>query len=491
MAAKDTQTTSRLVVEVSKDRLEAWVRPSDPDDPLPLTPEEIVAALEEAKIAVDDSVLERINAAVGSIAFEDEPPKQFLVAKGRPVIEGKDGEFLWHESLKGVEQDWQGDSPVNYYTLNSIVTVKEDQPIGTLVPAVPGAKGVDVFGAILKPTRHPKDVRLDASVKVSDDDATAVLANVAGKVVYQSGALSISKAFEVKGDVDFEIGNVDSSVDVYISGTIRDLFTVKSKKAVTTYGAVEAACIDAAGDVNVRGGIVQRGKGSIKSGGNIVVKFCEEADLHAAGSVKIVKGLINSRVHCEQKLLAAGGSIIGGQAYAREGVEIATIGSDANVPTEIIVGIHPDVIRRAEQLRESLKPKRETIERVRQSVQPLMADMKRLSADLRERATELIFQADEMEAEITEVESKRTEMLEAARATGTPYVLVSKVIHPGATIRIGLRSTVFHDLLHGPVKIEKRKIKNATEFVTVNQLSGSVEVLRSAPVVEQASDEDL
>ena len=498
---KDTEDQAaaiRVAVEVSKDRLQAWVRPVDQDDPRPLTSEEIVDALTENKIVVETDVTERINAYVALLAAKYEPtapdsdlPEQFLVAQGRPLVEGKDGDFLWHDSLKKVEQDWRGDAPINYYILNSIVTVEKDDAIGTLVPAIQGVPGVDVFGNPLPPMRSYEDVRLDGSVRTSDDDPTVALASVAGRVVYENLVLSITEVFVVKGDVDFGGGNIDSSIDVYIGGLVHDLFVVKSKRAVAVQGAVEAATIEAVGDVTVKGGIRPRGKGRITSGSDIVAKFCEEAHLHAAGNVKIVKALMNCEVHCEEKLLASSATLIGGRVYAREGVEVFTIGSVANVPTEIIVGIHPDVIREAEQLRVSLKSQREALERILESVQPMVNEMNRLSPSLRQRAIELLSQAKAALIKADEIQSRRTKMLEEARTAGVPYVLVSKAIHAGVTIRIGRRQTVFKEIVKGPVKVEKRKIEEATEFVAVNPLTGSMEVLSSAHVASLlVGDED-
>ena len=484
-----TVTQRVVVVELTDDRMQAWIRLASPDDPQPLTSEAIVKSLEERNIVVNDAVLKRINDVITLNAEGKDRQERVLVAEGIPVVEGKNAELLWDESFKKCAQDWQGNAPVDYYRFNSIVTVEVDQPIGTLVPAVPGSNGADVFGKTITPKRCPKDVQLDSSVRMSDEDATTVLAGSAGKVVYEDGRLSISEVFKVAKDVSFETGNIDSSVHVDISGTVRDLFTVKSEKAVSVGGAVEAAEIDAQGDVLVRGGILQRGTGSVKAGGDIVARFCDGANLHAAGNIKIAGEIMNSRVHCDEKLLASRGAVIGGQFYAREGVEVATLGSDACVPTEIIAGIHPGVVREAERLREGLKEKSETAERIRQTVQPLMADLKRLSPAQRERATELLFTADALESEVAEVEVKRTEMLEAARAGGTPYVLVSKAVHSGVSVRIGRRHTVFTNDCQGPVKIEKRKIDKVTEFVAVNQLSGSITILPSEYIVEHVAAE--
>ncbi len=464
--------------------MHAWIRLADAGDPQPLTPEKIVESLEHAKIVVDDAVRDRIKAFITAVTGEAGPPERFLVAEGCPPVEGKDGEFLWHESLQKQQQDWRGDAPIDYYPFHSIITVDQDQPIGTLVRARSGSNGVDVFGRTLAPTRHPKDVEIDATVRRSDDDATTALANCAGKVVYEEGKLSILEVFEIKKDVDFDCGSIDSSIDVHIGGTILNNFAVKSGNAISVGGAIEAATVDAQGDVIVRGGIIQHGQGSVSAGGDIIAKFCDGARLRGRGNVKVARGMIDSRIHCTEKLFVQG-VVVGGRGYAREGAEVAELGSDANVPTEIAVGVDPDVLREVDHFHKSLKKKRLAIERIRQTVQPLLAHVKHLSPAQKERATELAFEADEAEAEIAEAENEHAELLEQARAKEVPYVLVSAVVHPGVTVRIGHRETTFREDVPGPVRIEKRKVKADTEFVAIDPLSGSVTVLKSTQVVEQ------
>ena len=482
----ETETSKRrLTVEVTSDRLEAWIHLTCPEDPRPMTTEEILEELTTAKIAVDDSVRARVAEGVRTCAGSGAPPGKLLMAQGRPAVEGKDGDFVAHEDLQRVEHDWQGDAKVNYYTFNSIVTVIEGQTIGKLIPPVAGTDGVDVFGAVLSPNLRPREVQLDTSVKVSRDDPHVVFAVNAGKVSYEDGQLTISKVYKVKKDVDFETGNIDSSVDVHIPGTVRDRFTVKSAGTVSVCGAIEAGAVEAKGDVIVRGGVLQRGKGWTVAGGEIIARFCDEADLRACGNVKITTEVMNSKIHCEGTLHAADASIIGGHIYAHEGVETAVIGSDAFVPTEIIVGLHPDVVREAERLRGQMKTKQDAVERARQAVQPYIADINRLLPAQKKEAKKLLSQVEAMSGEVAQIEQHRTGMLDAARAKGVPYVLVREVIRGGTSIQIGRRRTTFRSDLAGPVRIEKRKVRNVTEFVAVDQLSGSVRVLSSSYIEDE------
>ncbi len=489
MTTQDKVTTPALSVEVSPDHMKAWLIVGDISSIRSADSADVVQILKDSEILVDDSVSDRIDPFL-ALVREDTPPDKSLIAEGRPAVDGKDGDFQRHESIEHQAQDWQGDAPVNYYEFNSIHTVKEDDFLGTIIPADTGTAGVDVHGKRVAPRYRGREVELGDGVETCDDDPLKVIASCSGRVVFEDGKLSIKEEYRVEEDVDFGTGNIDSSVDVRVPGTIRDRFKVKSEGAITVGGAIEAATVEAGGDLTIRGGILGRQSAAIHVGGNLVARFCEEADVTVAGDVKISRELMNCQVQCKGILLATYGAIIGGTIYGREGVEASSLGSDAGIRTEISIGIQPEVIFKAEQLRDSIKPKRDTIDQIRTGLQPLMAEMKRLTASQKERATELMFQADTLEAEIAEIEQQREEMLKAARATGTPYVLVSRIIHPKTFIRFGRRQTVFNELMHGPIKIEKRKIKSVTEFVAVNQLSGSIRILPSAYIVMSAPTEE-
>ncbi|MBN2560721.1 MAG: DUF342 domain-containing protein [Phycisphaerae bacterium] len=480
----------RLVVEVSDDHMQARIRLSDPGDPEPLTEDEIVAALKEADVAVDDRVRERVAGFLSWIQSVEDKSERFLIAEGEPPVEGRDGEFVLHESFNSQGHDPGEDGRIDYHAFNTIITVEENTPIGTITPAKRGRNGVDVRGKILEPAHQPTEVQLDSTVRLADDDPSTVVANVAGKIVYEANALSISEVFAVRGDVDFDCGNIDASIDVSITGTILDQFKVRAKKCISVRGAIQAAEVEADGDVVVRGGIIGRDKGSVRAGGRITARFAEEADLKAGGDVTIAKEIMNSRIHCEGTAFVSHGAVIGGEVYAKEGAEIAILGTETGVHTSIVVGIHPGVLAEAERMDEETKAKLKTVERIRTSVQPLMANLKRLTPEQKERATELLFTADAMADEISKTGAQRDQMVEEARATKPPVVRVSKIIHPGARIRIGRRHVVFQNELKGPVKIEKRKIESVTEFVAVSEASGSVTVLKSANVVDDKAVED-
>ena len=484
-----TKTASRVIVDVASDRMAAHIRLQDASDIAGLTAEEILGALKEAKLVLDEQVTRRATEFIDLVTSGSAPPEQFLLAEGRSAVEPKDEVFVWSDQFQREAEAWQSDAPINYYKISNIATVENDMVIGTLQPAVQGDQGLDVYGTAITPRRTPSEIELDSSVARSADDPNVVVSKMPGRVVYNKGQLSIVEALILQGDIDFETGSIDSSVEVQIAGTVSDGFHVKSAKSISVGGAIEAANVEAQGDVVVRGGILGHRRGKMRAGGEIVAKFCLGANLHAAGDISAHKEVIDSEMYTEGKFLAAQSAVIGGHLYAREGVEVAALGSEAAAPTSIIVGIHPDVLKEAKRLDQDVASRTEAVAKIRQNVQPLLANQKRLTPSQKERATELLYEADVMEEGIASVQKYRDEMLENAQAKNVPSVLVNKIVYSKVSIQLGRRRTVFQADLKGPVRIEERKVENVTEFVAVHQLTGSVTILPSGRI-EEAEKQD-
>ncbi len=499
MSIAQPDTTESILVEVAPDLLTALVKscPTPANSRMGTAPhtadaeledieadatdspteDEVFTALEEAKIAITDAVKARVAEFIRLVASGKAGSEPFMVATGEPPQHGQDEKFVWDKSFEKEAIDWQDDAAVNYYTLNSILTVDKDTTIGTIAPAVQPRDGVNVKGRTIPAEGSALPLQVDKSIVRPPDDPSRVITSIPGKVIDDHHTLQIIEVLKIDGDIGFETGNVDSTVDVHISGQVPDCFEVKSARAITVGASIEAAEITACGDVVVRRGILGRRRGLVTAGGQIIAKFGADANLVAAGDVKISAQLMNCRVCVGGKLIAAGASVIGGGLYGKEGVEAAHLGSDANVPTRIVVGVRPEVVREVATIDRRVKRARELIDGIRELVQPLLDREKQLSSAQAQQASDLLSRTSDAASRIAEDEKRRQELLENVYVDGTPSVRVSGMIHQGVTIRIGNRETAFHNELKGPVSIERRKIKNVTELVAVSMLSGSVKIL--------------
>jgi uncharacterized protein (DUF342 family) len=482
MSSKPTANAAiraRFTIQVSPDRLTASiVLPSQGGGRTP-TRDEIVAKLKEAGCIVDEIVDKRIDAYLELWASEQTPPANFVLAKGTAVVEGKSEDFVW-DPIFNRSTPVDEDAAVDYYTFHSIVTVEKDAVIGSITPMEAARSGTDVCGESIPPARQPVAIELAETVRRDQDDPSRIIAKVAGRVVYDHRRLSIQEVLDIRGDVNFDTGNVDSSIDVNIKGTVRDRFKVKSAKCISVGGAVEAAHIEAGADVAVMGGIVGRNEGKVTASGVIGAKFCDEAYLRAGGDIQVTKQLMNCRAHSEGRILSPRGAVIGGCVYARHGMEVATLGSDANVHTRLCVGPHPTIFLEADALEEAMREQMKSVEKIRGTVQPLMKMVKRLTPAQKEQACELLFKADEAEQHIKAAGERREKLLSADEPTRKARIVVNRIAYPGVTISVGRRVTTIQKELKGPIVIEARKVDKVTELVAINQLTGSLQILPSA-----------
>lgn len=477
-----------LKVVVSEDRLKAWVEVLGMGTAQFVPPQaaDVVAALEQARLAVTDAVrarAEEVAAAVRAAATAEgaRPPERYLVAEGRAAVDAVDGRFEWTAELASQRAPPEADERIDYFSLNSIVTVTAGTVIGRIVPPQEGVSSIDVYGQE-RPPRKPKGVpiRVGAGARLKAEGSDEVVAEVDGRVAVERGVVRVSEVLDITGDVDFASGSVDACVDVTVRGTVRSNFHVHTAKALLVDRVIEAADVRAGGDIFVRGGIFgQLGAGKVEAGGTVTVRLLNEVDLRAGGDVQFVKEVLNSRVHTQGRLFGPRGTIIGGQVYAREGLEVRVLGSEACVATAVAAGIEVETLQGVRQLERQVREAQKSADQIRKAVQPLMANLKRLLPAQRERATELLCKADEVELQLDEMKREIARRLKEGSARGRPSVLVGDAIYPGVSITIDGRIVQIQRLLHGPVRVELRKVDAVTEVVAVNQRTGSVTVLQS------------
>ncbi len=475
-----TETQCRVSVEVSADHVQAWLRLEPEIEAEDVTAEEITAALEEAKVAVNDAVQSRADEFL-RLATDGEPPTEpFLVAEGTAPEEGCHGEFIWDPLFEGGSSS-PDESRIDYRTVNMILTVEPGQAVGTIEPPIQPQPGIDVHGGQIPAKGRVEAVTLQGNVHLGED-GLSVIAEEAGRVIIEGRRLHIRPVLEIHGDVDFESGNVNATSDVSIRGTVLDLFQVISRKSIAIGGAVEAARVVAREDVLVRGGILSRSKGTVRAGGSIGTKMCTEADVRCNEHLEVAREAINSTLFTNGKLISPRAAIIGGRAYAREGAEVHTLGSDACVPTLIAVGIHPQIFWRLRRLEAVCRKQQETLDKIGDIVDPLRRDLQRLTYAQREQICALTRRADEISRSMKTNEAEREELLATNRPAEPASVHVQGRLCPNASVAIDGNQARFGDELKGPVRIEQREVDNAISVVAVSLTSGSITVLDSGPV---------
>lgn len=290
----------------------------------------------------------------------------FLIARGRAVVHGKDGyieDFFKRNVRKKFEEDEHG--RVDYFHLNIVQNVEKGQPICQIVPPVPGVAGRTVLDEEItckegKTPSLPKGRNTEAS-----EDGMQLLAVKAGRVEFSGRSFVVKSVLEISGNVDFSTGNINFVGDVHIHGDVGSGFSVRTIGNVTIDGVVEAAEIEAGGDLIVAKGILGDSRAMIRAHHDVYAKYMENCTVHCRGSLQ-TDCIVNCDVYCdgEVNVRSGRGTIIGGRIRAAQGVDAKVVGSKSESVTSIFLGGQPFADFERETLLLNIKKQEAELERL-------------------------------------------------------------------------------------------------------------------------------
>ncbi|MCL2821322.1 MAG: FapA family protein [Oscillospiraceae bacterium] len=283
--------------------------------------------------------------------------RPYLVAEAVPPVEGANAKLAFNFST-----DERTGSPmeigggrVDYKSLDLYVPVTEGQLLVTKLPMIPGKPGTSVTGKEI-PSIPVKDISLPKGKNVQTNESkTEMYALCSGMVEFINNSINVSNVYNIKGDCDISVGNIDFDGCVHVCGTVRSGSTIKATGGVIVEGCVEAATIIAGGNVEIKGGVQGADKALIESGGAVSMLYIEHGSVHADGPVTFDVSL-HSIIEAGETLTAKGrrGAIIGGRAGAAGNITANYIGTVSNTNTEVAVGVMPRKRTRLQVLEKEL-----------------------------------------------------------------------------------------------------------------------------------------
>ncbi len=278
---------------------------------------------------------------------------------------------------------------VDYRDLGNLMVVTVGTPLMRRVPAVQGQDGRNLHGDPLPPPLVP-DLPFPpnlAGVGLSDDDPCLLVATQSGVPREVPQGVSVDPVLEVDA-VDLASGNIDFDGTLRVRGDIKAGMSVKVAGDIIVNGTIEAAHVIAGGNVRVQGGIiggvevvaadqpaVDGGHGRaayVRCDGLLQARFLDNAVVSAGQTINIEGEIRQSDVAAGDSVEVGAegseqGAILGGRCRALRRVRAGTVGSLANLPTAVQVGVNPHAAaRRAEIARErtSLGEERAKLEKL-------------------------------------------------------------------------------------------------------------------------------
>lgn len=329
------------LVTISEDGMSAWITLTSPQN----GGEGVTLDMVNQALA-DNGVTVNINQLTVEqtvyLKLWDHP---HLVASGIPPEEGRDGyiEYYFPTSQELIPVIESNVGKVDFRNLNLIHNVKKGDLLAERFPGEDGKSGQTVTGkTVLPPSiKNPtliggKDTTLEAS-------GVRLIAAKDGHVSMVEGKPSVVSVYNVKGDVNFSVGNIDFVGNVQITGDVKSGFSIRAGGDVEVFGMVEAADVFAEGNILIKNGIFGAGKCHLAASGNILARYVENASLKAGKDVIVNDSISRSQVKAGGKIKINNysGDIVGGHLEALEEISAGVFGSELHVPTELELGVEP------------------------------------------------------------------------------------------------------------------------------------------------------
>ena len=435
-AQEEYKIDASTMIKISNDKMKASIEITPPDGGKMLSCEEMIKVLHEGNVVFGLDT-DTIDAICRHPVFDQE----IAIAKGVEPVHGKDGKMQYHFELsKSRTPRLLEDGRVDFHELNLIENVRAGDVLITAIPPTPGEPGKNVLGEELppipgKPVILPKGKNVDIS-----DDGHQLIASTDGQVEIVNHKVNVCELYEVKGNVDNSVGNIDFVGNVVVRGNVLTGFAIEAGGTVEVQGVVEGATIKAAGDIILRRGMQGLNKGVLITEGDIVAKYIEHSNITAKGDVKS-EAIMHSRVRCGGKLILSGkkGLIVGGLVRVWQEISAKMIGSPMATVTELEVGIDPELRERYKELKDELVKVESEIKKADQAVQ-LLKKLEGLNK-LDEQKKQLLVKSIKTKVLLTnnfmEMKKEFVNLEEKLEEEGSGKVKVLDVIYPGTKVTIG------------------------------------------------------
>lgn len=302
---------------------------------------------------------------------------EVLIAQGDTPRDGVNGYYEYKFDVNfSKKPKVRPDGSVDYWSIKMVEIVTEGQEIAVYHKSIPGKDGMTVKGRPVLAKRGRDLVPLRGKGFERSEDGLSYVSQMDGKIEMNNERITILPVYEVSGDVDLSIGNIDFRGDVIIHGGICSGVSVKATGTITVDGVVEGAKIEAGKDIVLRSGVMGASRAVITTRGNISAKFFEYTRVHANGSIQ-ADVFLNCQVSCGENIILDGkkASIVGGEVGAIQGIVVHTLGSDGEVRTQVRIGNDSSVRRRIGVLRNKIEVEKANLQKIEDGLK-ILKDLK-------------------------------------------------------------------------------------------------------------------
>ena len=363
---------------------------------------------------------------------------------------------------------------VQYSDLGHLLLVNPGDRLMRRVPAVPGTNGTDIKGQVLVVESFP-DILFNPNLQGAAQDLSdpdLLVATIAGQPGLGSNGVFVNPVVEVS-NVDLSTGNIAFEGTIHITGDIKSGMHLNVSGDVIVSGMMEAAEINAGGNVSVKRGIVGHAgsqtddniqlasTAKICCKGSVQAQFMEYAHIQAGDSISIDVSALQCELVARNEVTVGkkgsrSGHIVGGRVQATNCVNAMELGSSAGVKTLVEVGFDPFLDEELAAKEQLLQRKLGEMERVLQLIAYFTKDPKKAEGGIGEKVEGTRRQ---LASDINILVTEQAQLNEKNVVVEQAYVKIGKAFHEGVEIWIGKHVwQVVNDFGSGTAKLHDGQV---------------------------------
>ncbi len=435
-----------ITIYVTKDKMSAFLSLTPPYGGNPVSLEQVHQGLAEKGIVsgiIPDDEIEAV--------LEQEQVSDYLIAEGSEPVPGFDAQF--HSLVPEIQDrtpkiNEQGIA--DFRDLGQLLIVKPGDPLMRRTPATEGRKGTNIFGQVLTP-KPSKNTPFSSKLKgtmFSPDDSDLLLAAITGQPILEAKSVIVSPTITVP-QVDISTGNISFDGTINILGDVMEGMKVYALEDIFIGGTVEAAIIEAGGNVSVKGGIIGTNEssnsstapmeGKISCKGAVSARFAKHVTIDAGTSIILEEYSMNNKLTALNQVLVGKpgrkkGLISGGTTSAMMLIQATTIGSSAGIKTHIQAGLNPRTQGRLNEIDHETRANEKSQEDIKRIITFVQANPEKNKDGLLEKAQRTL---EKLKEELAQIQEERENLLEEMSFAEYAKIVAEQNIYHGVEVRIG------------------------------------------------------
>lgn len=223
------------------------------------------------EITIDDvkqKLLEKeIKYGINFGNLKDISEGKVLIAEGRLPVKSIRDEIIYYFNTNDKRKTVEVNGKVDYYNIEEIESVEEGFILAELKEGVEGEKGVNIFGKTIEVDKKKTlTLKVGNGAEISEDGKT-VKAVINGKPCLIGDKICVIPVYEVNGDADLKIGNIEFDGDILIKGNVKEGMKISAGRNMTIESSVLESSLHSKGSINIKGNLIA----SVVKAGNIQI----------------------------------------------------------------------------------------------------------------------------------------------------------------------------------------------------------------------------